>query len=422
MLVLRDGLDGKLMTYDGENRSVTVAFAGKTTTYVYGADGARLKKVETDPATGQSEVTLYLGPVEIRNYGQGAAEEILLYPQPNIRITKTKSGSTITTRVNALHADGLGSVRAVTDGAGTVVERTTYRPFGEELALQQPLTLPETKGFIGERYDEAAGLQYLNARYYDPRLAMFLQPDWWEVTEEGVGTNRYAYSANDPVNGRDPGGNVTTVTDKEDNDLFSLDDGAEEETRITVQEAYDRGIQWFEEDAENFMELLDVSPDFTRHPGVKHFTWDDIGKFADIDRSPMSFASGKPGDWKTSPVGADGYILSDVEGDPYWSDGLGQIAFAADTYRDYRIRGYSHAEATKMTIEKGYQFSEGNLIRGVTAMMGLGAIDASNSYDNAVIKRVTEWANQRWSFPSYGIDGRYRRTNFSHPYNELSYR
>ena len=209
MLVLRDGLDGKLMTYDGENRSVTVAFAGKTTTYVYGADGARLKKVETDPATGQSEVTLYLGPVEIRNYGQGAAEEILLYPQPNIRITKTKSGSTITTRVNALHADGLGSVRAVTDGAGQAVELTTYRPFSEELALAQPLTQPETKGFIGERFDEAAGLQYLNARYYDPRLGMFLQPDWWEVTKEGVGTNRYAYAFNDPVNGRDPGGHCT---------------------------------------------------------------------------------------------------------------------------------------------------------------------------------------------------------------------
>lgn len=65
---------------------------------------------------------------------------------------------------------------------------------------------------------------------------------------------------------------------------------------------------------------------------------------------------------------------------------LAQIAFAADTYRDFRIRGYSHAEAAKMTIEKGYQSSEGNLIRGVTAMMGLGAIDASNSYDDAVIK------------------------------------
>src|SRR5690606_35932345 len=68
------GLDGKVMAYDGENRPLTVSFAGKTTAYVYGADGARLKKVETDPVTGTS-VTLYLGPVEIRNYGQGTAEE-----------------------------------------------------------------------------------------------------------------------------------------------------------------------------------------------------------------------------------------------------------------------------------------------------------------------------------------------------------
>ena len=45
------GLDGKVMTYDGENRPVSVSFAGRTT-YVYGADGARLKKVETDPLTG----------------------------------------------------------------------------------------------------------------------------------------------------------------------------------------------------------------------------------------------------------------------------------------------------------------------------------------------------------------------------------
>jgi len=200
------GLDGKVMTYDGENRPVSVSFAGKTTTYVYGADGARLKKVESDPLTGTS-VTLYLGAAEIRKYGQGTAEEILLYPQPNIRITRTKSGSTVTTKVSALHADGLGSVRAVTDGAGAVVERTTYRPFGEEVRLAQPLTLAETKGFIGERFDDGAGLQYLNARYYDPRLAMFIQPDWWEVTQAGVGTNRYSYSFNDPVNGRDPGGN-----------------------------------------------------------------------------------------------------------------------------------------------------------------------------------------------------------------------
>lgn len=36
--------------------------------------------------------------------------------------------------------------------------------------------------------------------------ARFIQPDWWDVTEEGVGTNRYAYSFNDPVNMSDPSG------------------------------------------------------------------------------------------------------------------------------------------------------------------------------------------------------------------------
>jgi hypothetical protein len=35
---------------------------------------------------------------------------------------------------------------------------------------------------------------------------MFIQPDWWEVMQEGVGTNRYSYSFNDPVNGKDPSG------------------------------------------------------------------------------------------------------------------------------------------------------------------------------------------------------------------------
>ncbi|NEY90150.1 RHS repeat-associated core domain-containing protein [Rhodobacteraceae bacterium KMS-5] len=64
----------------------------------------------------------------------------------------------------------------------------------------------EDKGWIGERFDPETGLQYLNARYYDPELGMFLQPDWFEVTKPGVGTNRYAYSFGDPVNKMDPGG------------------------------------------------------------------------------------------------------------------------------------------------------------------------------------------------------------------------
>jgi len=96
------------------------------------------------------------------------------------------------------------------------VNGTVYHPFGELSEwLTSPALTEETKGFIGERFDEDSGLQYLNARYYDPELAMFIQPDWWEVTMPGVGTNRYAYSGNDPVNLSDPGGNAAIYREGE---------------------------------------------------------------------------------------------------------------------------------------------------------------------------------------------------------------
>jgi RHS repeat-associated protein len=91
-----------------------------------------------------------------------------------------------------------------------VVERAVYKPFGEQtewLSASQPA--PESKGWIGERFDADAGLQYLNARYYDPVLGMFIQPDWFDVMKPGVGTNRFSYSFNDPINKADANGNQT---------------------------------------------------------------------------------------------------------------------------------------------------------------------------------------------------------------------
>ncbi len=111
--------------------------------------------------------------------------------------------------VSYLHHDQLGSVVLITDGAGARAREMAYRPYGEVLFSSAilPAVPPEARGFIGERFDAGAGLQYLNARYYDPKLGMFLQPDWFEVTVPSVGTNRYSYSLNDPVNMSDPGGN-----------------------------------------------------------------------------------------------------------------------------------------------------------------------------------------------------------------------
>ena len=129
-------------------------------------------------------------------------EQVLTYPQPAIKLTNGVA--------TWLHFDHLGSVRAITDATGAKVESAIYRPFGEQSEWLLPGNAsPETKGRTRDRYDADAGLQYLNARYYDPALGMFLQPDWFEVTKPGVGTNRFSYSFNDPVNKFDPGGNQT---------------------------------------------------------------------------------------------------------------------------------------------------------------------------------------------------------------------
>ena len=98
----------------------------------------------------------------------------------------------------------------ITDGAGARAREVAYWPYGQVLysSALLPAVPAEARGFVGERFDAGAGLQYLNARYYDPKLGLFLQPDWFEVTAAGVGTNRYAYAGGDPVNASDPGGNL----------------------------------------------------------------------------------------------------------------------------------------------------------------------------------------------------------------------
>ena len=203
------GLDGKLMTYDGENRLTEITFNGVTTCYVYGPDGTRWKMI-TDCGGANEQTTAYYPHTEIRNFGEGAFEEIYTYPLANIRL-KNGNNPVYGGDVAYLHSDAQNSVVAMSDAAGNWTERRAYKPFGEQSHTQYKSGVTpiagDAHGYIGERNDTDAGLQYLNARYYDTRLGLFTQADWFDVRMAGVGTNRFAYSGNDPINLMDPSGN-----------------------------------------------------------------------------------------------------------------------------------------------------------------------------------------------------------------------
>ncbi|MBS1857278.1 MAG: VCBS repeat-containing protein [Acidobacteria bacterium] len=104
-----------------------------------------------------------------------------------------------------LHADALGSVRVVTNASGAPVALGDFGPWGEQANFANQYANPIA--FAGGRADSQTGLDYMDARYYDPQLAHFVSPD--PTVPDAFhpqSLNRYAYALNDPVTLADPSG------------------------------------------------------------------------------------------------------------------------------------------------------------------------------------------------------------------------
>ncbi|WP_198411890.1 RHS repeat-associated core domain-containing protein [Microvirga flavescens] len=202
------GGGGRNIIWDGENRPIEIR-AGGIVAFVYGPDGARLKKTVKTDSSDVGRTTLFLGPDFERAPGPTATPDRgqwTLYPHPDIRLQPGAGGESA-----VVHRDHLASPRRLTRAvSGTPLAATIHRAFGEKIVVSGAAAL-DTHGYIGEREDAELGLVYLNARVYDPKTGRFLSPDSLDPTLPGVGTNRYAYSLNDPINLRDPGGNEANL-------------------------------------------------------------------------------------------------------------------------------------------------------------------------------------------------------------------
>ncbi len=109
------------------------------------------------------------------------------------------------------HADVLGSIIAITNSAGQVVQRYEYDSFGN-ITYQQDPNFIQPYTYTGREYDEESGLYYYRARYYDPKIGRFISED--PIGLAGGDINYFSYVGNNPVNEIDPMGLMSNTVCK----------------------------------------------------------------------------------------------------------------------------------------------------------------------------------------------------------------
>ena len=178
-------------TYDALDRLTQVINDATTVGYAYNGDGVRLSKTVNGATTAYVQDVQASLPVVLTEL-TGRQTSLYLY------------GSDLLAQVGPTgdpsyyHADGLGSTRALSNGAGQRTDAYSYDVFGATRSRTGIATQPFT--YAGEQEDLEASLVFLRARYYDPALGRFMSRDpVWGIVDVPATMNRYAYAVNNPV-------------------------------------------------------------------------------------------------------------------------------------------------------------------------------------------------------------------------------
>ena len=96
------------------------------------------------------------------------------------------------------HPDHLGSSSYITNLDGEVVQHIEYVPFGEVFIEERNNVWNTPYLFNAKEFDEETGMYYYGARYYDPRLSLWMSTD--PMQEKYSHINTYCYAFNNPLN------------------------------------------------------------------------------------------------------------------------------------------------------------------------------------------------------------------------------
>ncbi|GHO51214.1 hypothetical protein KSX_93770 [Ktedonospora formicarum] len=202
-------------TYDLWGNMATRTYQGKTATlsydlnnrlvrwecdthewYAYDGSGSRLLRRST--TTSGTNITVYAFGTEEHAYdGAGTHQSDTFYYTFGGHLIAKSDG----TKTQFFLTDELNSVISSFDSNGTVLGNRAYGPYGN--TLYNSGSTGTEKGYTGQ-YQDGTGLDYYNARYYDPVVGIFISPD----SEQGnaQGANPYAYVKGNPESFTDPSG------------------------------------------------------------------------------------------------------------------------------------------------------------------------------------------------------------------------
>lgn len=203
------------VTYTDFKKIATLTEASKFYRITYGTDDERIKSVYY--ATGQTQgaptlTRYYAGDYEEEIDASGKTKKIH-YLSGAIYIEISTSAGEPAGALYYAYADYQGSLTALTDEAGNVVERYANDPWGAR-RNPQDWTQKDTRttwivnrGYTGHEHLDAFSIINMNGRVYDPLTAQFFSPDP-VLTDAGnwLDYNRYGYCLNNPFRYTDPSG------------------------------------------------------------------------------------------------------------------------------------------------------------------------------------------------------------------------
>ena len=164
---------------------------GTGTTYTYNGDGLRTTKT-----TGTNTSKFTWDQTDALPLLLTDSQNSYIYGPDDLPIEQISSNGT----PSYLHHDQLGSTRLITNQTGTTTGTSTYNPYGAVAASSGSGSSP--LGYAGQYTDPETGLQYNQARYYDPNTGQFLTRD----PINPITRQPYGYTSDNPTNATDPSG------------------------------------------------------------------------------------------------------------------------------------------------------------------------------------------------------------------------